>query len=87
MTLLGPNLDQLLKLCNTTFTLKTTMILALQLLDRLEVLHNSGFVHGDLSPENCLMGLNNNSPFVFLTDFGRSKKYRNKKTGQHISYK
>ena len=87
MTLLGPNLDHLLKLCNTTFTLKTTMIIALQLLDRLEVLHNNGFIHGDLSPENCLMGLNGDSPFVFLTDFGRSKKYRNKATGQHIAYK
>jgi len=35
MTLYGPNLDQLLKLCGGTFSLKTTMIIGLQLLDRL----------------------------------------------------
>lgn len=35
MSILGPNLEQLLKLCGGTFTLKTTMILALQILDRI----------------------------------------------------
>ena len=35
MTLLGPNLEQLMKLCGGSFSLKTTTILALQVLDRL----------------------------------------------------
>jgi hypothetical protein len=34
-TMLGPNLDQLLKLCGGSFSLKTTMLIALQVLDRL----------------------------------------------------
>lgn len=67
--------------------MKTTTILALQMLDRLEVLHDHGYVHGDIAPENMLMGLNNDSVFVFLVDFGRSKKYKDLTTGQHINYK
>ena len=39
VSLLGPNLDQLLKLCSGSFSVKTTMIIALQILDRLESLH------------------------------------------------
>lgn len=50
MTLLGPNIGQLLKLCGGSFTLKTTMLIALQILDRLEVLHDNGFVYCDMKP-------------------------------------
>jgi len=34
-TILGPNLDQLQKLCGGSFSLKTTIIIALQILDRI----------------------------------------------------
>ena len=87
MTLLGPNLEQLMKLCGGNFSLKTTTILSLQLLDRLEVLHEHGFVHGDIAPENFVLGLNNDSPFVFMVDFGRCKKYKDTSSNQHIGYK
>lgn len=33
------------------------------------------------------MGLYNETPYVFLADFGRTRKYKSKDTGQHISYK
>lgn len=87
MTLLGPNLEQLQRLCGGVLSLKTTMIIALQALDRLEVVHNHGFVYGDVKPDNFLVGLNNDSPFIFLVDFGKSKRYKSRSTGQHISYK
>ena len=40
MEVLGPNLADLLQFCGGKFSLKTTLILALQILDRLETLHN-----------------------------------------------
>jgi serine/threonine protein kinase len=87
MALLGPNLEQLMRLCGGTFSLKTTMIVSLQVLDRLEVLHGHGYIHGDIAPENFLVGLNNDSPFVFMVDFGRCKRFKNRANGQHIGYK
>lgn len=57
MTILGPNLEQLLKLCGGLFSLKTTIIVALQILDRLEVLHNYGYTYGDIKPSNFVIGL------------------------------
>jgi len=67
--------------------MKTTLMLGLQMLDRLEILHNLGYVYGDMKPDNFLVGLGNDSPFVFMVDFGRCKRYRNKVNGQHILYK
>ena len=34
-----------------------------------------------------MVGLGPESPFIFLGDFGRCKKFKNKITGQHIGYK
>lgn len=57
MSILGPNIEQLLKLCGGSFSLKTTMLIALQILDRLEILHNYGFIYGDIKPDNFVVGL------------------------------
>ena len=57
MSMLGPNLEQLLKLCGGNFSLKTTILIALQIIDRLETIHNEGFVYGDVRPDNFLVGL------------------------------
>ena len=40
MEVLGPNLSDLLQFCGGTFSLKTTLVIAIQILDRLETLHN-----------------------------------------------
>lgn len=40
MDLLGKNLEDIFEACEHTFSVKTTIILALQLLDRFEYLHS-----------------------------------------------
>ena len=87
ISLLGPNLDQLLKLCGGSFSLKTTMIISLQILDRLEIIHNLGYVYGDIKPDNFVVGLGPESIFIHMIDFGYCKRYKIKGTGQHIVYK
>lgn len=87
MDLLGPSVEDLFAMCNRKFSLKTTLMLADQLLQRIEWLHSKDYIHRDIKPENFLMGLNKKSHVVYLIDFGLSKKYRDSKTHQHIPYK
>lgn len=57
MELLGPNLEQLLKLAGGKLSMKSVLIIGLQIIDRLEILHNTGWVYRDIQPENFVMGL------------------------------
>jgi serine/threonine protein kinase len=87
MELLGPSLEDLFNFCNRRFTLKTVLMLAEQLIRRLEYVHSRKFVHRDVKPDNFLMGVGRNRNRVYLIDFGLAKKYRDSRTGQHIPYR
>ncbi len=39
-----------MKLSGGKLSLKTVLILGLQMLDRIEVLHNAGFIYKDIKP-------------------------------------
>ncbi|XP_020812270.1 casein kinase I [Drosophila serrata] len=87
MELLGPSLEELFNLCKRRFSMKTVMMLIDQLLVRLEDVHEAGFIHRDVKPDNFLMGLGENSTQLYLIDFGLSKRYKDSETHLHIPYR
>ena len=75
MELMGPSLADLYQFCGFKFSLKTTLMLAHQLLDRFKYMHSKNFIHRDVKPDNFLMGLKDKSDVLHIVDMGLAKKY------------
>lgn len=74
--LLGPSLMTFFKSHGESFGLSTVLKIGIQILDRLEILHTKNIVHGDLKPENVVVGYNDSSK-LYLIDFGLSTEIEN----------
>lgn len=86
MDLLGPNLEDLFNRCQRKFSLKTVLMLADQMLARIEYLHNKKYIHRDIKPENFVIGIGETSHVIHMIDFGLAKRYI-KKDGKHIPFR
>ena len=86
MELLGKSLEDLFQANSKKFTLKTVCMIADQMLERIEFIHNKHIIHRDIKPDNFVMGLGNKNQTVYLLDFGLAKKYRSSRTLQHIKF-
>ena len=88
MDLQGPCLASLFKFCDYHFDIKTILWIAIQMIQRVQFLHENHIIHRDLKPENFLIGWGSkDANTLFLIDFGLSKRYKCPKTGEHIKQK
>jgi serine/threonine protein kinase len=85
--LLGPSLEDLFVYCGRRFSLKTVLMLADQMITRIEFMHSKGYLHRDIKPDNFLMGLGRKANQVYVIDFGLAKRYRDSTTNRHIPYR
>lgn len=67
------------------FSAKTTLMVADQLICRIEYLHSKGIVHRDIKPENFMWGAGKKQNIIHLIDFGLSKRYHDGKN--HIPFR
>ncbi|KAL3825176.1 hypothetical protein ACJIZ3_021205 [Penstemon smallii] len=87
LDLLGPSLEDLFVYCGRKFSLKSVLMLADQMITRIEFVHSKGFLHRDIKPDNFLMGLGRKANQVYIIDFGLAKRYRDSTTNRHIPYR
>ena len=84
MDYLGPNLDTIMKKLPSNdnikkFSIKTSLMIMIQCIERLKTLHEKGIIHRDIKPENFVIGPKNKERLIYLIDFGLSKKISNDK--------
>ena len=82
MELLGKSLGYYLQKLNY-FSIQTVCMIGKQIITTLEYIHEHHIIHRDIKPDNFCMGLNSNSKYVYLIDFGLAKKYRSSSTLIH----
>eukprot|EP00924_Labyrinthula_sp_SR-Ha-C_P016762 maker-scaffold_6-snap-gene-14.50-mRNA-1 protein AED:0.01 eAED:0.01 QI:142/1/1/1/1/1/2/107/355 len=85
-TLLGKDLNTLAAKRRTKkFSILTTLILAQELIARMEYIHKKNFIHRDIKPDNFMIG-EKDPREIFLIDFGLSRRFRHPKKKTHAKY-
>ena len=87
MDLLGQNLEDLYNYCAKNFSLKTILMITIQMIERLKHVHDNHYIHRDIKPENFLIGKDSTAKTIYLLDFGLAKRYRDEYTHIHIPLK
>lgn len=87
--LLGPSLEHLFDACNRRFSTKTVVMVAKQMLSRIQTIHEKNLICRDIKPDNFLLGRPGSkvANVIHVVDFGMGMQYRDPEAKQHIPYR
>lgn len=79
MTRFGPSIkSEIRRITNPLMRANYAANVGIRILSTLKSIHEQGFIHGDVKPENMVVGINRNQPSVYLIDFGLAGRFRGK---------
>lgn len=88
ISLLGKSLDSIyrqnLQLGHQRMDLRSVCSIAIQVIARLQIMHNREVLHRDIQLGNCAIGLKPEEETIYMIDFGFSKRYIDPYTRRHI---
>ncbi|XP_021739126.1 casein kinase 1-like protein HD16 [Chenopodium quinoa] len=88
MDMLGPSLWDVWNSNSHSMSIEMVACIAIEAISILEKMHSRGYVHGDVKPENFLLGPpgTHEEKKLFLVDLGLATKWRDNSTGLHVEY-
>lgn len=86
MDLLGKSLQTLFNENDKSFSIKTVLMIADQMITRVEYLHHKNLIHRDIKPDNFVIGKGKKSNQIYMIDMGISKPYCDRYTHEHIKF-
>ena len=74
---LGSSLEDLFQKSNRKFDLSTVLNIGVQMFERIELVHNEGIIHRDITPESFLIGgTEATKDIIFIDSFAQAKKFK-----------
>ncbi|XP_068641039.1 casein kinase 1-like protein HD16 isoform X2 [Aristolochia californica] len=88
MDMLGPSLWDVWNNNSHTMSVEMVACIAIEAISILEKMHSRGYVHGDVKPENFLLGPPGtpDEKKLFLVDLGLATRWKDSSTGHHVEY-
>ncbi|EEF46395.1 casein kinase, putative [Ricinus communis] len=88
MDILGPSLWDVWNSKSQSMSVEMVVCIAIEAISILEKMHSRGYVHGDVKPENFLLGSPGtpDEKKLFLVDLGLATRWRDTSTGLHVEY-
>lgn len=88
ISLLGKSLESIyrqnLQWGHQRMDLRSVCSIAIQVIARLQIMHNREVLHRDIQLGNCAIGLTPEEETIYMIDFGFSKRYIDAHTRRHI---